>query len=139
MVLTMHESMFISSIGLKTYSVDQFFNEFYRPELLPKIFQNRGGKEESKSIQGKLKNSPPPSVKIAVLPNSPGKAEVYVRMIDNGNGAENLKLFHNGKNIALDQQALKPPASRGQATTYKPCYRSYRGNQCVFRYGYKQG
>jgi len=105
--------------GLKTYSVDQFFNEFYRPELLPKIFQNRGGSNESKGIQGKLKNSPPPSVKIAVIPSSPGKAEVYVRLIDNGNGAENLKLFHNGKSIALDRESLKFPASRGQATIYK--------------------
>jgi WD40 repeat protein len=105
--------------GLKTYSVDQFFNEFYRPDLLPKIFQNRGGNDESKSIQGKLKNSPPPSVKIAIIPTSPGHAEVYVRLIDNGNGAENLKLFHNGKNIALNQDAPKFPASRGQATTYQ--------------------
>ena len=105
--------------GLKTYSVDQFFNEFYRPDLLPRIFQNRGGKDESKTIQGRLKNSPPPTVKIAVLPHSPGKAEVYVRMIDNGNGAENLKLFHNGKNIALDKKFLTSPGSRGQATVYK--------------------
>jgi hypothetical protein len=105
--------------GLKTYSVDQFFNEFYRPDLLPKIFQNRGGKDESKTIEGKLKNSPPPTVKIAVLPSSPGKAEVYVRMIDNGNGAENLKLFHNGKNIAVDQRSLTSPASRGEATVYR--------------------
>lgn len=105
--------------GLKTYSVDQFFNEFYRPDLLPKIFQNRGGNNDLKGIQGKLKNSPPPSVKIAVIPTTPGHAEVYVRLIDNGNGAENLRLFHNGKNIALNHEELKFPASRGQATTYK--------------------
>jgi len=104
---------------MKTYAVDQFFNEFYRPDLLPKIFQNRGGKEDSKGIQGKLKSSPPPTVKVAVVPGSPGKAEVYVRIIDNGNGAENLKLFHNGKNIPLDRSALTFPSSRGQATTYK--------------------
>ncbi len=105
--------------GMKTYAVDQFFNEFYRPDLLPKIFQNRGGKEESKSIQGKLKSSPPPTVKVAVIPGQPGKAEVYVRIVDNGNGVENLKLFHNGKNIPLNRDALTFPASRGQATTYK--------------------
>ena len=105
--------------GLKTYSVDQFFNEFYRPDLLPKIFQNRSGSNESKGIQGKLKNSPPPTVKIAVVPTSAGKAEVYVRLIDNGNGAENLKLFHNGKSISLNRESLSFPASRGQATTYK--------------------
>ncbi|HKZ37424.1 MAG TPA: caspase family protein, partial [Chryseolinea sp.] len=105
--------------GLKTYSVDQFFEEFYRPDLLPKIFQNRAGTNESKSIQDKLQNSPPPSLKIAVLPSSPGKAEVYIRIIDNGNGAGNLKLFHNGKNIPLNHESLVFPKSRGQSTTYK--------------------
>lgn len=105
--------------GLKTYSVDQFFNEFYRPDLLPKIFQNRGGSSDSKGIQGKIRNSPPPSVKIAVIPAAPGYADVYVRVIDNGNGAENLKVFHNGKSIALNREQLELPASRGQATTYK--------------------
>lgn len=105
--------------GLKTYSVDQFFNEYYRPDLLPKIFQNRGGENGSKGIQGKLKSSPPPTVKIAVVPSSPGKAEVYVRLVDNGNGAENLKLFHNGKSIPLNRESLQLPATRGQATTYK--------------------
>lgn len=105
--------------GMQTFGVDQFFNEFYRPELLPKLFQNRGGSSESKSIQGKLKNSPPPTVKIAVVPVSAGKAEVLVRLTDNGNGAMNLKVFHNGKSIPLDHKSLRFPASRGQATTYK--------------------
>lgn len=105
--------------GLKTYSVDQFFNEYYRPDLLPKIFQSRGTDTGSKGIQGKLKNSPPPTVKIAVVPSAPGKADVLVRLIDNGNGAENLKLFHNGKSIALNRESLQLPSSRGQATTYK--------------------
>ncbi|MEJ7647247.1 MAG: caspase family protein [Chryseolinea sp.] len=105
--------------GLKTFAVDQFFNEFYRPDLLPRIFQNRGSTNESKSIQGKLKESTPPTVKIAVVAHAPGKAEIYVRIIDNGNGAGNLRLFHNGKSIGIDHGALKFPASRGQATTYK--------------------
>ncbi len=105
--------------GLKTYSVDQFFDEFYRPDLLPKIFQNRSGTNESKSIQGKLQSSPPPTLKIAAIPSAPGRAELYVRIIDNGNGAENLKLFHNGKSIPLNAESLTFPRSRGQATIYK--------------------
>jgi hypothetical protein len=105
--------------GLKTYSVDQFFDEFYRPDLLPKIFKSRSGVPEYKSIQRSLKNSPPPTLKLAVIPSAKGKAEVYVRIIDNGNGAENLKLFHNGKNLALNAEALTFPKSRGQSTTYK--------------------
>lgn len=105
--------------GIQTFGVDQFFNEFFRPDLLPKIFQNRGENNESKSIQGKLKTAPPPTVKIAIVPLGPGKAEVFVRLTDNGNGAMNLKLFHNGKSIALDHKSLKFPVTRGQATTYK--------------------
>lgn len=105
--------------GLKTYSVDQFFDEFYRPDLLPKIFQNRSGTPESKSIQGTLKKSPPPTLKLAVIPAANGKADLYIRIVDNGNGAENLKLFHNGKSVPLHHEALTFPKSRGQSTTYK--------------------
>lgn len=105
--------------GLKTYAVDQFFDEFYRPDLLPKIFQNRSKSDEAKSIQGSLKRSPPPTLKLAAIPSAKGKAEVFVKIIDNGNGATDLKLFHNGKSIPLDRESLAFPASRGQATTYK--------------------
>lgn len=103
--------------GMKTYGADQFFNEFYRPDLLPKIFQSRGG-EGSQGINQKLKNSPPPSLKIAVLPTSDQtKADVFVKITDNGAGAENVKLFHNGKSIVLSN--LKLPSGKGQATTIR--------------------
>lgn len=105
--------------GLKTYSVDQFFQDFYRPDLLPKIFQNRGGDDDRKDIQGKLKTSPPPTVRVAVVASTPGKAELYVRMTDNGAGAGNLRVLHNGKSIPLNREALKFPTTRGQSTTYK--------------------
>ncbi len=106
--------------GMKTYSVDQFFDEFYRPDLLPKIFQSRGGNEESRGIQGKLQKSPPPIVKIAVLQGAePGKAELYVKITDPGSGVELLKLFHNGKSIPINRQALKLPKGKDQSTTYR--------------------
>jgi WD40 repeat protein len=105
--------------GVKTYSVDQFFNDFYRPDLLPRIFQNRGATNDLKGIQGKLSNSPPPSVKVAVLPAGPGKAELYIRMIDMGAGVQNLKLFHNGKSIVLKPENLAFPTGKGQQVTYK--------------------
>jgi len=105
--------------GLKTYAVDQFFNDFYRPDLLPKIFQNRGGSDDSKGIQGKLKNSPPPSVKVAAIATATGKADLFVRITDNGAGVENLRLQHNGKSIQIDRTVLKFPSGKGQSTTYK--------------------
>jgi WD40 repeat protein len=105
--------------GTRTFSVDQFFNDFYRPDLLPKIFQNRGGSDELKDIQGKLKTSPPPTIRIAVVSNGEGKAEVLMRLTDNGAGIDNVKLFHNGKNIPVNTQALTLPSGKGQTTTYK--------------------
>ncbi len=104
--------------GLKTYSADQFFDEFYRPDLLPKIFKARSV-GDSKSLEGSLKKSPPPTLKVAALHVGKGKAEVYVKITDNGNGAENLRLFHNGKSVPVDLRVLSLPKSRDQSTTYK--------------------
>lgn len=105
--------------GMKTYSADQFFEDFYRPDLLPKIFQNRGGDDGYKSIQGKLLKSPPPNVKVALLPSSEkGKAELYVRVQDNGAGVENFKLFHNGKSVLIDKD-FTLPRGKGQISTFK--------------------
>lgn len=103
--------------GTKTYNVDQFFHDFYKPELLPKIFQNRGV-DSSKGIDNKLKSSPPPTVKVALLPSREGVAEVHVRMIDEGAGVQNLKLLHNGKSLALDKKVLRYPAGKDKFTTY---------------------
>lgn len=108
--------------GTKTYAVDQFFEEYYRPDLLPKIFQNRGGsKDESKGgIQGKLQSSPPPTLKVAMIPGKePGQGELFVRMTDNGSGVENLKVYHNGKSIAIDRSQLQLPSSKQPTTTYR--------------------
>jgi WD40 repeat protein len=106
--------------GLKTYSVDQFFHEFYRPDLLPKIFQNRGSSDGYKGIQGKLSTSPPPSIRLASVPQSDEtQAEVLIKMTDMGGGIETVKLFHNGKNIPLDKQTLKLPTRKGESTTYR--------------------
>jgi WD40 repeat protein len=104
--------------GTRTFSVDQFFNDFYRPDLLPKIFQNRGS-AGFKGIQGKLTTSPPPGVKVAVIQAGEGRAEVLVRLIDNGAGVENLKIFHNGKSIPVDPATIKMPAGKGAMATYR--------------------
>jgi WD40 repeat protein len=105
--------------GMKTYSVDQFFDEFYRPDLLPKIFTERGGTDDNKGVQGKLNQSPPPSVKVAALATSdPTKAEVYIRVTDRGTGVRELKLFHNGKRVVLPVDT-KLPNGKDQTATVK--------------------
>jgi WD40 repeat protein len=105
--------------GMNTYSADQFFNEFYRPDLLPKIFQNRGA-DERKGIQGKLISSPPPQIKVAALPSSDlTQTEVLVRITNTGSRIESVKLFHNGKNVPVNQNELKLPSVKGESTTYR--------------------
>lgn len=106
--------------GMNTYAVDQFFNEFYRPDLLPKIFQSRGNIDERNGIQGKLLNAPPPSVKVAVLPGStPTQTEVLIRITNNGTKVDHIKLFHNGKNIPINLTGLTLPSTKGTSTTYR--------------------
>jgi WD40 repeat protein len=106
--------------GMKTYGVDQFFDEFFRPDLLPKIFQNRGSADEFKGIQGKLTNSPPPVIKVATMPGPDAtQAEVLIRITDSGTGIDNLKLFHNGKSIPIDKQQIKFTSRKGESTTYR--------------------
>lgn len=106
--------------GLKTYSVDQFFNEFYRPDLLPEIFKTRGSVDSDKSIQGKLKSSPPPAVQVATVAGTDSsKLTLYIKITDQGGGAANLKIFHNGKNVPVDQQAITLPSKKGESTVYK--------------------
>jgi len=105
--------------GMKTYSIDQFFDEYYRPDLLPRLFENRGSKTEGRGLQGQLKKSPPPVIKVAVLPGDGHTAEVYVRITDAGGGARSLRLQHNGKGIVLNRDELKFPSGTGEATVYK--------------------
>ena len=106
--------------GMKTYSVDQFFNEFYRPDLLPQIFKTRGQSATGPTLQGKLNSSPPPTVKIATLENSdPSKIELYVKITNNGSGVNTLKLYHNNKNIPINRETIKLPTQKDQSTVYR--------------------
>lgn len=104
--------------GMNTYNVDQFFDEYYRPDLLPKIFQSRGN-DGAKSIDSKLMKSPPPEVKIAVLPLANNSAEILVRMINTGKGVRKLRILHNGKSLALGDTEIGYPRRDGEISTFK--------------------
>jgi hypothetical protein len=114
--------------GMKTYSVDQFFNDYYRPELLPQLFKSRGSGNNIESIQGRVKKSPPPQVKIAVVATSdPSLAELYVRVTNTGSGVSSLKVFHNGKNLPVGKDFVLP-TTRGEATVYRHLAKLIGGN-----------
>lgn len=113
--------------GTDTYSANQFFNEFYRPELLPKIFQSRGGMDAKKGMQQTIDKSPPPIIKVAALSTKDGHAEVFVRIQDTGAGVESLKLFHNGKSLTVDRSFI-PPKGKGSTVVYKQLVSLVGGN-----------
>jgi len=105
--------------GIKTFGVDQFFFDFYRPDLLPEIFKNRGGHEKLKSLKGVIEQAPPPQVQLAVLPKKDGVAEMFVKVTNKGAGIRELKIFHNGKRIPLAVRDWERDVQPGQSYTYK--------------------
>ena len=90
--------------GNKTYGADQFFDDFYRPDLIPDLFSVRGGGNQQEGLLQKIDKFPPPEVKLALKPSDDlTKSEVYVKVIDHGGGFKSLKLFHNGKRINISK------------------------------------
>lgn len=104
--------------GVNTFSVDQFYNEYYRPDLMPKSFQQRGA-EPGKGLQGKLKDAPPPSLKLALVPADSASAEVMVKLINTGSGVRNLRLFHNGKIVPVEDSEVPYPARAGSSAVFR--------------------
>lgn len=105
--------------GMESYGIDQFFEDFYRPELLPNIYKNRGATGQLPSLDSKLTNSPPPLLKINSLAvEGKNEIDVYVKIIDNGGGVSELKISHNGKQLALNTENLELPNGKDKHTVY---------------------
>ncbi|MEQ8924281.1 MAG: caspase family protein [Fulvivirga sp.] len=94
--------------GMESYSVDQFFNKYYQPDLLNKTFSKSTSKL---NINEQLIKAPPPMVEfIAPHPNEVVKADkidVILKIEDQGGGAEKIVLMHNKKIIYESDLDLK--------------------------------
>ena len=92
--------------GMKTYNVDQFFEDFYRPGLLQQAYKTRGLINENKNLDDYLKKSPPPSVKFKSAFNDSvfkeGIVTLEYQITDNGGGIDEVKIMQNGKRIITD-------------------------------------
>lgn len=103
--------------GLQAYQLDQFFDEFYTPGLLPKLWE--GEKKKEGTIQGLLDKSPPPEVMFGSLADqSDEQATIYLRVVDTGGGIKDVQIFQNGKRLdptAIDLQERK---KEGTTSTY---------------------
>jgi len=102
--------------GMKSYSLDQFFEDFYQPGILGESLKPDGLLNENINLKSKLKNSPPPSVEI-ISPTSgehltKNEIDVMVKITDEGGGLDEVKLLHNGKRLpGHDRMARTKPKS----------------------------
>jgi WD40 repeat protein len=91
-------------VGNKRYRVDQFFQQGYRPGLLREFY--RGAKLSR--AEGPLMSVMAPP-KLEILSPAPGArldnrdTEVRVRLVDQGDGCSNPKIFINGHAVAASQ------------------------------------
>ena len=100
--------------GMQSYSIDQFFNEFYQPDLLKNVFSSRSGGQLN--MLQKMRESPPPAVEIIAPANyaefDTQKAEILFKVIDQGGGAKLAQLFHNGKKVLSKPLEVRPGKSQ---------------------------
>lgn len=106
--------------GMDVFSVDQFF-EYYRPDLIERLFVNRGLSPTGmgQDVDKNLLLTPPPSVKLACIPSTDGmQATINIKVIDEGGGLSELRLAHNGKNMPVSFDATKLISGKGNSYIY---------------------
>ncbi|NQT33887.1 caspase family protein, partial [bacterium] len=104
--------------GYETYELNQFAEDFYRPNLLQMIVRRNEDELPSISNERSLEQSPPPSVKI-ISPTSGERLrqktiDVKVQITDTGGGIDEIKLLHNGKRIMGETWGVKRDIRRDE-------------------------
>lgn len=90
--------------GMKVYVIDQFYDVFYRPDILQaKLRGEEIAGLVTLTIDEALRN-PPPEVAFTAFPSATGaeKVKVGYTVKSTGGGIGEIRLFHNGKLIQSD-------------------------------------
>ncbi|GAB4237780.1 MAG: hypothetical protein Tsb0034_13130 [Ekhidna sp.] len=95
--------------GMEVFQADQFMDQFYKPDLVKRLFLNE--KATPKSMGKALEQSPPPSVKMSGIAEGE-QAKLFLKAEDNGGGIKEVRLFHNGKRVSLEPQIQKVRADK---------------------------
>ena len=97
--------------GMKTYNVNQFFEDFYRPGLLQNAYKTKGLINDNMNLEDYLKKSPPPSLRFNTFFNDTTYkqdiVELDFQVIDNGGGIDEIKVMQNGKRIISDFSKIR--------------------------------
>jgi WD40 repeat protein len=106
--------------GTEIYSINQFFNVFYKPGLYSEAFS--GGKAGFRqNMMKSIETYPPPQVQI-ISPEQGTNEEnnlvtVLVKVTNSGGGVKELKVMHNGKRQIVDDSDVKRVKKEGQYIT----------------------
>ncbi len=103
--------------GLDTYSIDQFFEDFYHPDLMLDLLAGKTMLKGDRSLQDKLAEFPPPTIEI-LSPKvgdrkKEGTLDFLVRFRDQGGGIDEIKVLHNGKRLPIEQKGLDRKVKKG--------------------------
>ena len=103
--------------GTEIYSINQFFNEFYRPGLYSELMGSRQVSFRQNVMQT-IEKFPPPSIEF-VLPESGTVSDkpitsFMVKVTNNGGGVKEFRVLQNGKAQDVDYSDLKRMSKAGQ-------------------------
>lgn len=84
---------------MKSYDLDQFFDEFYRPDIIQNIdFTVPEGSKNT--INNRINSSPPPETYIRAIKNEDvNSTTIFLRTINTGGGVNSPELYQNGKKV----------------------------------------
>lgn len=103
--------------GTDIYSINQFFNEFYRPGLYSELMGSESAVYRQ-NINQTIEKFPPPSVDF-VLPENGSVTDnpivsFMVSVTNKGGGLKELRVLQNGKSQEVDYSDLKRMNKAGQ-------------------------
>ena len=106
--------------GNESFSLDQFFDQYYDPDLLKGALSG-GVKQEG--ILEKLNKYPPPSVKIEYPTygqvQQKSQIDVIAETTNNGGGIKTISIFHNGKIVSLKESEFYTKVESGKSIIQK--------------------
>ncbi len=106
--------------GNESFSLDQFFNEYYDPALLKDVLGESSGKN---TILDKLIKFPPSSIEIEYpaygLVQKKTAIDILTKTVNNGGGIKSISLYHNGKIIETRKSSLLKRVAKGKSIIQK--------------------
>ncbi len=106
--------------GKESFSLDQFFQEYYDPTLLNETL---GESSNKSTLLEKLEKFPPPTIEIKYptygLAQKITSLDVLTKTVNNGGEIKSISIYHNGKIIETRESDLFKRVAKGKSIMQK--------------------